>query len=206
MSLRQQAALHDARRVMRAAFENLERIVSPTDAWEFKSTTLQHVKKAALEIENRLGERQSLCNMRRILPLFSGLEHFAKSIEVLCNGTPYMPWIWAPAKLILKVKYPQVHDCVGRQVDLTQSRSHPMMSASFKSSSNTTPASAGLWPGSNCSRVLSVPIRSSTISWPSSFQTSCVTMGKRIDLSGDKVSLEPMKSLNPWPRCIDPIS
>ncbi|KAH6663538.1 hypothetical protein B0J14DRAFT_683261 [Halenospora varia] len=41
--------------------------------------------------------------MRRLMPLFSGLEHYSKAIEVLCNGTPYLPWLWAPIKLILKV-------------------------------------------------------------------------------------------------------
>ncbi|KAI8722914.1 NACHT domain-containing protein [Fusarium sp. LHS14.1] len=41
--------------------------------------------------------------MRRLEPLFTGLGYYSKTIEVLCNGTPYMPWIWAPIKLILKI-------------------------------------------------------------------------------------------------------
>ncbi|KAM0810766.1 putative NACHT domain-containing protein [Seiridium cardinale] len=60
-------------------------------------------KKAALDIESQLAARQSLRNMRRLMPLFQGLEHYAKVADVLCNGTPYLAWIWAPITLILRV-------------------------------------------------------------------------------------------------------
>ncbi|KAK4444371.1 hypothetical protein QBC34DRAFT_475092 [Podospora aff. communis PSN243] len=44
-----------ALRMIREAFEDLERAVIPADAKDFGSTTLQNVQKAALEIENRMG-------------------------------------------------------------------------------------------------------------------------------------------------------
>ncbi|RDW71007.1 hypothetical protein BP6252_07570 [Coleophoma cylindrospora] len=92
-----------ARRTIRAAFEDIERTVTPADSREFPLTTLQHVRKAALDIENQLAAKQSLRNMRRLVPLFTGLEHYAKVVDVLCNGTPYLAWIWAPMTLILRV-------------------------------------------------------------------------------------------------------
>ncbi|KPM37326.1 hypothetical protein AK830_g9237 [Neonectria ditissima] len=92
-----------ARRTVREAFEDLERTISPLEAKSFEGTTLQNVQKAALDIENQLSARGSLRNMRRLMPLFSGLEHYSKSIEILCNGTPYLPWVWAPIKLILQI-------------------------------------------------------------------------------------------------------
>lgn len=55
--------------------------------------------------------------MQRLVPLFTGLGYYAKSIEVVCNGTPYLPWIWAPIKLILKVRAKllgcQKYSCAG---------------------------------------------------------------------------------------------
>jgi len=92
-----------AKRTIREAFEDLERVVSPTDSHDFGSATLESVRQAALDIENQLGSRSSLRNMRRLEPFFTGLQHYSATIEVLCNGTPYLPWIWAPIKLILKV-------------------------------------------------------------------------------------------------------
>jgi len=92
-----------ARRTIRDAFKDLEKTVAPADACNFENATLQNVRKAALDIENQLGMRASLRNMRRMSPLFDGLGYLAKSIEVLCNGTPFLPWLWAPISLVLTV-------------------------------------------------------------------------------------------------------
>ncbi|KAL5089356.1 hypothetical protein Trisim1_005643 [Trichoderma cf. simile WF8] len=91
------------RRIIREAFEELQRTVSPLEAKDFQNTTLEDVEKAAIDIENQLAARKMLRNMRRLKPLFQGLGHYSQSIEVLCNGTPYLPWIWAPIKLILTI-------------------------------------------------------------------------------------------------------
>jgi hypothetical protein len=88
---------------MRTAFEELERTVTPADARDFRTTTLQQVRMGALEIEKRLEAKQALRNMRRLKPLFNGLEHYAKVVDILCNGTPFLPWVWAPITLILRV-------------------------------------------------------------------------------------------------------
>ncbi|KAE8552363.1 hypothetical protein EYB25_006257 [Talaromyces marneffei] len=100
---RRDPTLAAAQRTIREAFEDLEKTVSPADSKDFEVTTLENVQKAALEIENQLAARQSLRNMRRLVPLFTGLGYYSQTIEVLCNGTPYLPWIWAPIKLILKI-------------------------------------------------------------------------------------------------------
>ncbi|KAF9770379.1 hypothetical protein IL306_012094, partial [Fusarium sp. DS 682] len=93
----------DAQRIIRQAFEDLERAVSASDRVSLQNTTLDDVRQAAHLVEDELAARQSLRNMRRLEPLFTGLAYYSKTIEVLCNGTPYMPWIWAPIKLILKI-------------------------------------------------------------------------------------------------------
>lgn len=86
------------------AFQELEKCATPIDARTFRNTTLGDVRKAALQLEKQLEARQASCNMRRLEPLFNSLEHYSKPLEVLCNGTPYLPWIWAPIKLILQVR------------------------------------------------------------------------------------------------------
>ncbi|VZI02341.1 unnamed protein product [Fusarium fujikuroi] len=93
----------DARRTIEKAFKDLEKTVSAGDRISLQDTTLDDVRKAAHLVEDELAARQSLRNMRRLEPLFTGLEYYSKTIEVLCNGTPYMPWIWAPIKLVLKI-------------------------------------------------------------------------------------------------------
>ncbi|KAI1070812.1 hypothetical protein LB507_006787 [Fusarium sp. FIESC RH6] len=92
-----------ARNTIKAAHDELDRIISPGEKRDFAETTLRDVQNAALKLENQLAARQSLRNMRRLMPLFRGLEHYSKVAEILCNGTPFMPWIWAPITLILRV-------------------------------------------------------------------------------------------------------
>ncbi|KAK3293870.1 uncharacterized protein B0H64DRAFT_398860 [Chaetomium fimeti] len=92
-----------ARQTVHTAFEELNRTITPQDSRDFHKTTLQDVREAALNIEVQLASRQCLRNMRRLMPLFEGLEHYGKIMSVLCNGTPFLPWVWAPITLILRV-------------------------------------------------------------------------------------------------------
>ncbi|KAK1948821.1 hypothetical protein LY78DRAFT_751832, partial [Colletotrichum sublineola] len=92
-----------AQRIIRDAFKDLEKTIASNDSADFAATTLEKVIKAAHDIENQLAARQMLRNMRRLTPLFDGLQHYSKSIEAAREGTPYMAWIWAPIKLILKI-------------------------------------------------------------------------------------------------------
>ncbi|TRX91712.1 hypothetical protein FHL15_007494 [Xylaria flabelliformis] len=92
-----------ARRTIKSAFDDIESTITPDDSRGFGTVTLADVKKAALDIENQLAARQALCNMRRLMPLFQGMEHYSHAVEILCNGTPYLSWIWAPISLILRI-------------------------------------------------------------------------------------------------------
>ena len=83
-----------AQSTIRQAFDNFEKLVTADDARMFESTTIEDVRAAALRIEDQLASRQSLRNMKRLEPFFQGLHRYAKVMDVLCNGTPYLPWIW----------------------------------------------------------------------------------------------------------------
>ena len=87
------------------AFERLSQSVDPSDRVDFQSTTLQDVRQAAQDIENIQRERRSAQNLRRIEPFLGAIEKYSKSIEIICNGTPYLPWIWVcdiPILLIIR--------------------------------------------------------------------------------------------------------
>ncbi|KAL7936950.1 hypothetical protein V8C35DRAFT_320598 [Trichoderma chlorosporum] len=102
MPLRKRSSV-EAQRMMREAFMELETIITVSDRAQLKDLSLEDVQQAALQIEKQLAASQSLRNMRRLSPLFTGLGHYSQTIEVLCNGTPYLPWLWAPIKLVLKI-------------------------------------------------------------------------------------------------------
>ncbi|EMD70132.1 hypothetical protein COCSADRAFT_53821, partial [Bipolaris sorokiniana ND90Pr] len=41
-----------------------------------------------------------------VSPFLRGMEHYSKVVEMLCNGTPYLAWIWAP--FVLLIVYQQI--------------------------------------------------------------------------------------------------
>lgn len=83
--------------IIQDAFEKLQRDVSATslkDAHDFQASKLEDIWIAARELERRLAERQCSRNMRRLKPFLDGIERYSKAVEVVCNGTPWLPWIW----------------------------------------------------------------------------------------------------------------
>ncbi|KAK6843900.1 hypothetical protein PG987_004760 [Apiospora arundinis] len=116
-----------ARQAIKSAFNQLQATITPGHSRNFSTTTLDHVKEELLKIENELAARQLLRNTRRLAPLLQGLEHYAKVMDVLCNGTPFLPWAWAPITLILRIAsehleafehimkgYRRIAECLGR--------------------------------------------------------------------------------------------
>ncbi|CAN9203513.1 unnamed protein product [Alternaria alternata] len=86
-----------ARRTFQESFDSFEKTVqrySRTDDREFSNTTLRDVRDAAKEVERQLAARQCMRNMKRLEPFLNGLEAYSKVVEVLCNGTPFLSWIW----------------------------------------------------------------------------------------------------------------
>jgi hypothetical protein len=88
---------------LKNAFERFAVTVIPDDKRLFSNTTLQDVRNEADDIERQLRARRTQRHMARLEPFLLGMEHYSKVVEVLCNGTPYLSWIWAPVKLMLMV-------------------------------------------------------------------------------------------------------
>jgi hypothetical protein len=98
-----------ARLTLQNAFERFASTVTQDDQRLFHNTELKDVRDEAMRIERQLRARRMQKNMARLDPFLQGMEHYSKVVEVLCNGTPYLSWIWAPLKLMLMVSYVPSH-------------------------------------------------------------------------------------------------
>jgi hypothetical protein len=83
-------------------FESLQRSISLEHRHTFESTELQDVWTAIQDIQTAQRKRRSAQNLRRIEPLLEALEKYAKVIEILCNGTQYLSFIWVSHYAILR--------------------------------------------------------------------------------------------------------
>ena len=84
----------DPQATIKHAFEKLKMSISVEDHHTFASTELEDVWRAVRDIETKQRQRRSAQHIRRLEPLLRGIEKYRKVIEVLCNGTPYMPYVW----------------------------------------------------------------------------------------------------------------
>jgi hypothetical protein len=89
--------------VIADAFGKLTTSISVEDAHDFASTELKDVWLAARMIEGQQRKRSEAQNLRRIEPFLKGLERYTKVIEVLCNGTPYMPYVWVRGHSLVRM-------------------------------------------------------------------------------------------------------
>ncbi|KAI4684058.1 hypothetical protein J4E81_009221 [Alternaria sp. BMP 2799] len=92
-----------ARVTLQDAFERFASTVAPDDKRLFHNTQLKDVRNEAIRIERQLRARRTQRCMARLDNFLRGMEHYSKVVEVLCNGTPFLPWIWAPVKLMLMI-------------------------------------------------------------------------------------------------------
>jgi hypothetical protein len=83
-----------AARAIEAAFERLKQAVTRNDANDFQATKFEDVRQAAIDIEKWQRQRKSLRNMGRIQPLLTAIGQYAVVIDTLCQGTPYLPFLW----------------------------------------------------------------------------------------------------------------
>lgn len=58
------------------------------------SKNVDDVRHAIRRIEQHMAARQSLRNLDRLTPFIDAIERLSKPIDVLCNGTPFMPYAW----------------------------------------------------------------------------------------------------------------
>lgn len=84
-----------AERLIARACERFQKEISSEQVDLIQSTSkLEDVRDAVRKIERHLAATQRLRNFGRILPFLDSLEKYSKALEVACNGTDYLPWIW----------------------------------------------------------------------------------------------------------------
>ncbi|KAK1542602.1 NACHT domain-containing protein [Colletotrichum paranaense] len=71
--------------------------------------SVEDVRKAISQMERYLASRQKLRNFERLVPFLDAADRLTKPIDVLSNGVPFLPYIWAPLKLILQISQDHTH-------------------------------------------------------------------------------------------------
>ena len=84
-----------ALQMIEKACDRFRGVISTEDAKLIEATSsIDDVKLAIRQVDQQLAARQRLRNMERLTPFVDAVERYSKAIDVVANGTQYLPWIW----------------------------------------------------------------------------------------------------------------
>lgn len=77
------------------ACKSFQKQLSPEEMGEIQEfKNVDDVRQVIRQIEQQLAARQSLRNLDRLTPFLDAVDRLSKPIDILCNGTPFMPYVW----------------------------------------------------------------------------------------------------------------
>lgn len=72
----------------------------------FKLTTLEDLRQAVLQIQEKQAARSESMNLPRVLGFLEGFKQFGLVVEVFLNSSEFVAFIWGPMKFLLQVCLP----------------------------------------------------------------------------------------------------
>lgn len=83
-----------AQKLLERSCERFRSGITEDDDNMIRATSLEDVKHAIVQVESQLAARQCLRNLDRLTPYLEAIQRYGKVVEVLCNPTPLLPYIW----------------------------------------------------------------------------------------------------------------
>jgi hypothetical protein len=87
-------ALSQYARAYDTAIERFKHKILSKDVETIEGTRMEDVWKVLKDIQGSENQAPSPLSPNRLEPFLKDLEQYSKLVEVACNGTSYLPWIW----------------------------------------------------------------------------------------------------------------
>ena len=100
-----------AQRLIELSCKRFSSEISNEDDELIRATSLDDVRVAIAQIETQLASRGSLRYLSRLNPYLDAVERYSKAVDPLCNGVPFLPYIWVSdcgLSGIIEVDYSQI--------------------------------------------------------------------------------------------------
>ncbi len=83
--------------------ERFRKGISPEDNRSLQKVSIDDVRHAVRQIERQLAARQCLRNLDRLSPYLDAIERYSKTVEVLSNAVPFLPYAWVSLEPIISL-------------------------------------------------------------------------------------------------------
>jgi len=86
-----------------AVLDDFKATLNARQIKNFQFTTLNDVRRTALQIQSEQDQTKSLMNMTRLQSFLEAMEQFGKVIGVFVNASSFVAFVWGPMKFLLLV-------------------------------------------------------------------------------------------------------
>lgn len=86
-----------AQRHLELSCERFRNELNAEDDNLIRTASLEDVRTAIAQTERELASRQGLRNFDRLSPYINAVERYGAVVEVFCNSSPIVPFIWVSA-------------------------------------------------------------------------------------------------------------
>lgn len=83
-----------AQRQLELSCERFRKDLNAEDDKSMRATSLDDVRATIVQTERELASRQGLRHFDRLSPYINAIERYGKVIEIFCNSSPFVPYIW----------------------------------------------------------------------------------------------------------------
>lgn len=83
-----------AQRQLEMSCQRFRAELDDEDDQQIRATSLEEVYAAIAETERELAARRSLRNLERLSPYINAIVHYGTVIEVFCNSSAVVPYLW----------------------------------------------------------------------------------------------------------------
>ncbi|KAH8652695.1 hypothetical protein BGZ60DRAFT_533558 [Tricladium varicosporioides] len=73
------------------------------DRDNFQMTTLEQLREAIGDIQKKQQTSRQMQNMTRLGKFIEAMEEYGKVVEIFCNSSQFVPFVWGPMKFLLQV-------------------------------------------------------------------------------------------------------
>lgn len=90
-----------AQQMLERACQRFRDELTDEEDCQIRATSWQDVQHSIVEIERQLAARQCLRNLDRISPYLKAVEGYGAVVDIFCNSSPFVPYVWASNFLFL---------------------------------------------------------------------------------------------------------
>lgn len=89
-----------AQQLLERACQRFRDELTSNEDHEIRATSWQDVQHAVVDIERQLAARQCLRNLERLSPYLKAVEDYGTVVEVFCNSSTFVPYVWVSTFLL----------------------------------------------------------------------------------------------------------